>query len=104
MGATAFTVIVPLSGVSKPPCSVPFEAVVVSKVVVANTKLALNQYRFTWVDAVFYVLSVGLWFAIATVYGLVSPGYYGGYPEWEWRGPAAPPRFDRDRETRAPGR
>ncbi|KAH8043701.1 phospholipid-translocating ATPase [Aureococcus anophagefferens] len=53
-------------------------------VVVANTKLMLNQYRFTRLDALWYFLSIGLWFAVATVYGLVSPGAYGGYPEWEW--------------------
>ncbi|KAH8046090.1 phospholipid-translocating ATPase [Aureococcus anophagefferens] len=42
------------------------------------------RYRFTRLDALWYFLSIGLWFAVATVYGLVSPGAYGGYPEWEW--------------------
>ncbi|KAK7248577.1 phospholipid-translocating ATPase [Aureococcus anophagefferens] len=64
-------------------------------VVVANTKLMLNQYRyrFTRLDALWYFLSIGLWFAVATVYGLVSPGAYGGYPGASppRRAPAPPP-------------
>jgi hypothetical protein len=30
-------------------------------VVIANTKLALNAYRFTALDALVYALSVGSW-------------------------------------------
>lgn len=44
-GATAFTVIV----------------------IIANTKLALNQYRFTAVDAVAYFLSVFSWFGVGAL-------------------------------------
>ncbi|KAJ1455002.1 hypothetical protein M885DRAFT_464687 [Pelagophyceae sp. CCMP2097] len=54
-------------------------------VVIANTKLMLNQYRFTKLDVVVYAFSIGAWFAVGTVYGLLPPSSVSaGYPEWEW--------------------